>query len=101
MNWKNVQTYINVLINKEEWKYFSIHCYPISDVLRALFLCPCGERKMEMKMNMGHWLNDKGTVKSVYSERNVSKCYFAYHISHKDRSADEAGTSRYGTAVED
>ena len=54
MNWKNVQTYINVLINKEEWKYFSIHCYPISDVLRALFLCPCGERKMEMKMNMGH-----------------------------------------------
>jgi hypothetical protein len=55
MNWKNVQAYINVLNNKEEWKYFSIHCYPISEILQALFLCPCGNRRMEMKMNMEHW----------------------------------------------
>jgi len=32
MNLKNVQTYVNVLNSKEEWKYFSIHCYWISEV---------------------------------------------------------------------
>jgi hypothetical protein len=54
----------------------------------------------EMKMNMGHWLNDTGMGKFVCSERNLSQCHFAYHVSHKARSEDEPGTSRYGTAVE-
>lgn len=62
MNWKNMQTYINVLNNKEEWKYFSIHCYPISEVSQALFLCPCGNRRMEMKTNMEHWWNAMAQV---------------------------------------
>jgi hypothetical protein len=35
---------------------------------------------IEMKINTGHWLNDTGTEKSVYSDRNLSQCHFACHI---------------------